>query len=188
MRRLFMSDGRILKVWREGREQPPRLIQLPDDAQASYLTLAEMKKIVREDASYTDVRNFAFDRVFRSAKTIGDQINIAFDFCQNTIAYKEEDSGLETIADLWSACYSLGFKGDCAIKCVALATLLCYLNFKPRFIALQQIPGADYFNHVFVEIVTNGKLLSLDPTYPETKIGDELPGVTRLMSPIFDER
>jgi len=181
-----MADGRILRIYRDGRKHE-RLLerQLPTGAQANLETLAEMQRIVKADSREPDLRNFVFREIIGlDKKTLPEQIEAAFTFCRDQIIYEPEKAGYETIADLWSCCYALDpehASGDCAIKCVALATCLSYLNLQSiDFVAIQQIPNADFYNHVYVAATTGGRQIKLDPTPPEFRIGDALPNIRRL--------
>jgi hypothetical protein len=188
-----MSDGRILQIFRDGkRRRGERPIQLPDGAQGNLETLDVMARIVREDSVLPDLRSFAMREIIGSdADTLDAQIDAAFQFCRDEIHYKPEGENTETVADLWSCLYGIDPQkavGDCAVKSVALATLIALassLTVKPFFVALQQIPGADFFNHVFVGIRRGDTFVALDATPPEFRLGDELPSITQLHVPIW---
>lgn len=186
-----MENGRILQIFRDGkRTVATQRLQLPPGAQGNLITLREMAKIVREDSKLSDLKNFAFREVIGLDKrTLTEQINAAYEFCRDRIIYDQEKSGYETIADLWSCFYSLNPLypiGDCAIKSVALATCLSYLNLKPYFVAVRQVKNVDYFNHVFVGIDEGGKHIGLDPTPNEFFLGQEVNSYQRLNYRIFE--
>jgi hypothetical protein len=186
-----MSEGRILQIIRDGRRFTAQTkLQLPPGAEANLITLSEMAKIVREDAQFPDLKNFVFREVIGSepGKSISEKIDIAYQFCRDQIIYEPEKDGYETIADLWSCFYALNAKhaqGDCAIKSVALATMLCYLNLKPFFVAIKQVPKVDWFNHVFVGVTANGKEIGLDPTPENFRPGQTLKSFQRINFHIF---
>lgn len=184
------DDGRILQIYRNGFRTGVRNIQLPVGAQANLITLSEMAKIVREDSQYDDLRNFVFREIIGLEKqSLSEQMERAFAFCRDQIVYQDEAAGKETIADLWSCLYKFNPKhavGDCAIKSVALATCLSYLNLKPYFVAIRQIPNADFYNHVFVAIQDEkGQEIGLDATPREFGIGRILQYYGRLNFQIF---
>lgn len=184
-----MSDGRILQIFRDGRRTAFKTIQLPRGAQGNLETLAEMAKIVREDAALWDMRNFAMREIIGlEAQDIDAQIAAAYNFARNKIKYLPEGPTTETVADLWSCMYALNADhpvGDCVIKSVALATLLSYLKLRPYFVAIRQLAGTDYFDHVFVAIDHDGKTEALDPTPPEFTPGQRLPSFEYLNYYIF---
>lgn len=189
-----MPDGRILQIFRDGkRHQERRLIQLPAGAQANFYTLGKMAEIVRQDAREPGLRAWAMRTILGNAAELDAQIDAAFQHCRDDIVDRPEGPDTETIADLWSCEYELDPAhpiGDCAIKSVALATLISLassLTVKPVFIALRQIPGADYFNHVLVGIPGNGQhgYVPLDPTPPEFRPGDMLPSLSSVYYRIF---
>lgn len=185
-----MSDGRILQIYRNGFRTGVREIQLPVGAEANLITLSEMANIVREDSQYNDLKNYVFREIIGlENKSLNEQVEAAFEYCRDRIVYSEEKDGKETVADLWSAIYSFNrnqAQGDCAIKSVALATCLSFLNFKPYFVAIQQIPNANFYNHVFVAILDeNGNEIGFDPTPPEFGIGKILNYFGRLNYYIF---
>lgn len=183
------DEGRILQIFTDGNRHPPRRIQLPRGYEANLETLGEMKKIVAHDAQLGDLRNMWTWAVLKNG-SLTERIDRAFEFCRDTIRYKLEDEGFETVADLWTTCFALNFQGDCVLKSVGLATLLYYLNLKPWFCAIRQLlptedilskkyPFAntdDYFNHVYVKTVVDGHVLSLDPTPPEFRPGETVHG------------
>lgn len=180
-----MPNGRTLQRFRDGRRQKDtHSIQLPTGAEANLYTLSEMAKIVREDAALPDLRAFAERYIIR-----GGGVDAAFSFCRDEIHYRPEGPDTETIADMWSCMFGIDptqAVGDCAIKSTVLATLLSYLKLKPIFRALQQIPGADFYNHVFVGYHdAAGKFVALDPTPPEFRPGDMLPSLSYLDYRIF---
>ena len=181
-----MANGRILQIFRDGRRyEALSRIQLTTGFQANYKTLEIMGKIVREDAVLPDLKAFAIRTIIGvdNAKTTERGINAAYEFCRDRIEYTDEADGYETVADLWSCLYGLNpdkAVGDCAIKSVALATLLCYLNLRPVFVAFQQIPGADFFNHVAVGLVGENGTQVLDATPPEFGPGDSVESLHRV--------
>lgn len=195
------DDGRILQIITDGNRHPPRHIQLPAGYEANFITLEWMRRIVAHDAQLGDLRNFAYWGILGGIENLSrrDRLDKAFAFCRDTIRYKLEDEGYETVADLWSTCFALNFQGDCVLKSVALATLLCYLNLKPEFVALRQLPPtvnmldskypfertSDYFNHVYVKTIFEGKELRLDPTPPEFRPGDKVTGYVEYNYKIF---
>jgi transglutaminase-like putative cysteine protease len=185
-----MPNGRLLQIFRDGkRSRDRRYVQLPAGAQGNVATLFEMATIVREDSLFPDLRNFVFRELIGvDKKTTAEKMAAAFYYCRDRIVYLQESETTETVADLWSCLYSLNNDhpaGDCAIKSVALATCLSYLNLKPYFVALQQIPGADFFNHVFVAIDSDGKEIGMDPTPEDFEIGQELGYLARMHYSIF---
>lgn len=182
--------GRILQIYRDGRRSvAKKQIQLPPGAKGNYQTLAEMAKIVREDATQHDLKNYAMREIIGlDKKTLFDRKNAAFEFCRDRIFYNPEQAGFETVADLWSTIYALNDKhavGDCSLKVVALATCFSYLGLKPVFVALGQVPNVDYFNHVYLGVYENSKLVAYDPTPKEFRVGDEAKGIRKLVYPIF---
>ena len=96
--------GRTLQIYRDGRRTiAKKQIQLPPGARGNYQTLAEMAKIVREDATQHDLKNFVMREIVGfDKKTLHDQKNAAFEYCRDRIIYNPEQSGFETVADLWS--------------------------------------------------------------------------------------
>lgn len=192
------DDGRILQIITDGNRQPPRHIQLGRGYEANRITLFEMRRIVARDGQLGDLRNMWTWSVLKDG-SLNERIDRAFIFCRDTIRYKLEEEGFETVADLWSTCFALNFQGDCVLKSVGLATLLCYLNLKPWFCAIRQLrpeenilderypfsDTADYFNHVYVKTMVDGKILKLDPTPPEFRPGDSVPGYVEYNYPIF---
>lgn len=184
-----MSD-RTLQIFRDGRRfAVPTKIQLPHGAQGNLITLREMAKIVREDALFPDLKNYVFREIIGfEEKSLWEKINTCYEFSRDRIIYEQEKPGFETVADLWSCLYALNPKnpqGDCAIKIVALATMLSYLKVKSYFVAIKQIPNADYFNHAYLAIVQDGKEITLDPTPPEFRAGDKLNFYQRVNYQIF---
>lgn len=189
-----MSDGRTLQIFRDGRRyKAPEPIMLPPGAEGNLTTLSEMAKIVREDARLPDLRNFAMREIIGGeARTLEAQISKAYSFCRDEIRYLPEGDGTETIADLWSCMYGLNSQhpvGDCAIKSVALATLLSYLksHSKPFFVAIKQRPNQEWFDHVFVGVDRGGRMEALDPTPPEFQKGMSLPSYTTMRFHIFKQ-
>lgn len=186
-----MSEkGRVLQIFRDGRRHKKQLFQqLPVGAKGNLETLAVMKEIVLSDSKETDIKAFVMREIIGLDKqTQAEKVKAAFEFCRDRIIYSPEKDGLETVADLWSCLYALNpahATGDCAVKSVALATCLSYLNLKPYFVAIQQVKGATYFNHVFVGAEIEGKQTTLDPTPKEFRIGDELKSFSRLIYRIF---
>jgi hypothetical protein len=186
---LKMYDGRILQIYRDGnRHTAMQRLQLPPGAEGNLVTLREMARIVREDSQFDDIGRFVWRNIIgleKKSLPVLEQIDAAFYFCRDQIVYEQEKQGFETVADLWSTLYKLDFRGDCALKSVALATCLCFLNLKPYFIALQQIPNADFFNHVFVAVEVNEQVLFLDATPKDFLPGQRLTAIRRLEYPIF---
>lgn len=189
-----MTDGRLLQIFRDGnRYQGTELLRLPAGAQGNVTTLSIMARIVREDSAWGDLRNMALrDIVGLHHTNISDQIDAAFTWCRDEIVYRDEGNDTETVADLWHCRYGFDLAnavGDCAIKSVALATILSYLKLRPVFIAISQVPGADYFNHVYVGIEReDGSRMALDPTPGDYSPGQEADGdsvYTRLIYKIF---
>ena len=186
-----MSEkGRTLQIFRDGRRHEKKLFQqLPVGAQGNLETLAVMKRIVREDSRETDLKAFVMREIVGLDKrTSAEKIGASFSYCRDRIIYSPERDGFETVADLWSCLYALNAEhasGDCAIKSVALATCLAFLGLKPEFVAVQQIPNADWFNHVYVSAVIRGKKTALDATPPEFRVGDETGSFTKLYYQIF---
>ncbi len=188
--RHFSMQGRTLQIFRDGRRSVAKqTIQLPPGAQGNVQTLSEMAKIVREDFTQHDLKNFVMREIIGLEKrTMSEKTNAAFEFCRDEIIYDPEKDGFETVADLWSCCYALNDKhasGDCSIKVVALATCLSFLGLKPVFVALGQVPKVDYFNHVYLGIYSHKKLVAFDPTPKQFRVGDEAKGLRRLVYPIF---
>lgn len=180
-----MSDARILHIWRHGRLETKRSIELPDGAQGNIETLGIAAKIVREDAQNGGLKAFAQREILR-----GGGIEAAYAYCRDQVVYdnRDEVNNTETVADLFSAVYGLNADhaaGDCTIKSTALATLLVFLNLRPFFVAIRQIPNADFFNHVFVGVNGPNGFEALDPTPPEFRPGDELSFYSRLDYMIF---
>lgn len=192
------DDGRILQIFTDGNRHPPRRIQLPRGYEANLETLDEMKKIVAHDARMGDLRNMWTWAILKDG-SLKQRMDRAYDFCRDTIRYKLEDEGFETVSDLWTTCFALNFQGDCVLKSVGLATLLCYLNLKPWFCAIRQLPETtdmlskkypfanteDYFNHVYVKTIVDGKEISLDPTPPEFRPGDKVKAFVEYNCHIF---
>lgn len=186
-----MSNGRVLQIFRDGRRHERRLFQqLPTGAEGNIETLSVMKRIVSEDARQNDLKAFVLREIVGlDKKTPAEKIKAAFEYCRDRIIYSPESEGFETVADLWSCLYALNPNhaiGDCAIKSVALATILSFFDLKPWFVAIKQIPNADFFNHVFVGCEIDGKPTALDATPKEFRVGDELNSFTRLNYKIFD--
>jgi hypothetical protein len=184
------DEGRELIVIRDDRRYVGETkLKLPPGAQGNTDTLAVMAQIVREDSALPDLRNFAMREIIGAGKkTISSQIDAAFHFCRDKIVYRDEGEGTETVADLWSCIYGLNPDhpvGDCAIKSVALATVLSYLKLEPRFVAIRQVPNVDWFNHVFVEIGDEGEEITLDPTPENFEPGMTLGYYERLRYRIF---
>jgi transglutaminase-like putative cysteine protease len=182
--------SRILRIFRDGRKHERELRQqLPPGAQGNLETLAVMKKIVLEDSKENDLRAYVMREIIGLDKqTLPEQVNAAFYYCRDKIIYEQEKEGFETVADLWSCIYALNplhASGDCVLKSVALATCLSYLNLKPKFVAIQQIPDVTFFNHVFVIVEINGVSVVLDPTPPQFRVGDELQSFSQLYYQIF---
>lgn len=181
------SQGRVLRIYRDGRRHEKVLTrQLPVGAKANLETLLVMKQIVNEDAKETDIKNFVFREIIGlDKKTLPAQIEAAYRFCQKQIKYESEADGFETVCDLWSALYRKSYPaGDCSIKSVSLATCLSYLGLKQEFVAVQQIPNAKFYNHVFLCCFLDGKRIYLDPTPDRFNVGDKLPSFNRLHLPI----
>jgi transglutaminase-like putative cysteine protease len=178
-----MADGRTLQIFRDGRKHvATERVQLPVGAQANLYTLSRMAEIVREDSAMLDMRAWV-RRDLAPGDTVQARVNAAFAYCRDKVRYLPEADDTETIADLWSCLNGLDENspvGDCAIKSVALATCLGCLNLRPFFRALQQLPDADFYNHVFVGLYTDGKFVALDPTPPEFRPGDQLGSITHL--------
>lgn len=169
-----------MQIFRDGRRtRYEKRIQLPAGVEGNYQTLRIMARIVREDALYPDLGNYVRRHILGSG-SVEDQITSAYEYCRDRIKYLPEQAGYETVADLWSCEYGMsneGPVGDCAVKSVALATALSYLKNEvtPFFIALRQVPGANYFNHVLVGIRRpDGTDEALDPTPPEARRGDPM--------------
>ena len=185
-----MSEGRTLQIFRDGRKHTRQLNhRLPPGAQGNLETLVVMKQIVLADAREPDLKNYVLREIVGlEKKTTRDAADAAFAFCRDAIVYSPEQDGLETVADLWSCLYALKREhpsGDCAIKCVALATCFSFLNLKPAFVAIKQIPDAESFNHVFLTCEIDGREIPFDPTPPEFRPGDELESFTKLIYRIF---
>lgn len=182
---MTVSNSKTLQIFRDGRRHTAKeTIQLPPDAAGNLQTLALMAQIVREDSSQKDYRNFVLREFLGFDKSISEQIDAAFEFCRDKIFYEPEKPGFETVADLWSCLYAFDertAKGDCVVKSVALATMLSFLNLKPVFVAIKQVPNAAYFNHVYVEL--DGT--TLDATPPQFRPGNELKFLQKLIYPIF---
>lgn len=185
------NEGRTLQIYRDGRRyQAKQRIQLPVGAEANFYTMRVMRDIIREDSQFPDLRNFAMREIIGlENQTLSQQIDAAYRFCRDRIVYEPEKEGFETVADLWSCIYGINPGhpvGDCAIKSTALATVLSYLGLKPYFVAIRQIPNVDFFNHVFVGIVENGKQIGLDPTPENFRLGEQMPFLERISMPIFE--
>jgi hypothetical protein len=184
------EQGRILQIFRDGRRHEKKLFQqLPAGSQGNLETLAVMKEIVVCDSKEPDLKNYVFREIIGlDKKTPAEKVEAAFIYCRDRIIYEPEKDGLETVADLWSCIYALNPEhatGDCAIKCVALATCLSYLNLKPVFVAVSQFKGASSFNHVYLSYQADGKQTTLDPTPKEFRVGDEVKSFTKLYYRIF---
>ena len=184
--------GRVLQIFRDGRRHERQLFQqLPVGAEGNLETLAVMKRIVVEDSKQKDLKAFAIREIVGTDKrTTTDKVKRAFEFARDEIIYSPEKDGLETVADLWSCLYCLNFDhpaGDCAIKCVALATLLSYFDLKPSFTAIRQVPNATFFNHVYLTCRIDGKQTALDPTPRDFQIGDETNSLSRIHYKIFND-
>jgi hypothetical protein len=184
------ATGRTLQIFRDGRHGERKLFQqLPAGAQGNLETLAVMKQIVLADSLETDLKAFAMREIVGlDKKTQAEKISAAFFYCRDKIIFEPEKDGKETVADLWSCIYALNPEhatGDCAIKCIALATILSYLDLKPKFVAIAQAPKQTYFDHVFLSAAIGGKETTLDPTPEQFRVGDELKSYTRLIYPIF---
>lgn len=182
-----MSDdkGRLLQIFRDGRRHTAKqLLQLPPNAQGNLKTLSIMAQIVREDAREKDLKNLFLRQYIGFDKSISEQIETAFELCRDGIIYEPEKAGLETVADIWSCFFAFNPRfavGDCVLKSVALATLFSWLNLKPAFVAIKQIPNADFFNHVYVQL--DGK--PYDATPKDFRPGDELTNRAKLIYKIF---
>ena len=168
---------RNLQIFRDGRKhtkfsQRP----IPPGAKGNFETLEEMKKIVFEDSQENDLKNFVLREIVGQKSSLREQLQAIFLYARDRIRYEPERDGYETVADLWSCLYSFDPKtaiGDCVQKSIFIATCLSYLGFNPFFSAIQQIPNADFFNHVYVECEINGNLTVFDATPPNFQIGDE---------------
>ena len=182
-------DGRTLRIFRDGRKHDKTLSKpIPRGAAGNMETLAEMAKIVREDALESDIGVFVNRYIIGNARSLNQKIEKVFTFARDAIIYDQEKNGNETEADLWSCLFALNPnnpQGDCAVKSVFIATCLSYLGLKPKFVAIQQVPKANYFNHVFVQVEAEGKTIILDATPKEFRVGDELESFARLIYPIF---
>lgn len=181
---------RILRIFRNGkRHERITYKQIPAGAKGNLETLAVMKQIVLEDIQEKDFGNFINQVLIGNNKgSLSEKISAAFLFCRDQIIYDQEKDGYETVADLWSCLYALNDShalGDCAVKSVALATILSFLGLRPSFVAIGQIENVDYFNHVFVSCEINGVETPLDPTPPQFRLGDELESLRRIVYPIF---
>lgn len=182
--------SRTLRIYRDGRKYERELFKpIPSGAKGNLETLGEMKKIVVSDAKENDLRNFVnreiigFDKWSLSAK-----VDAIFLYARDRIRYEPETDGFETVADLWSCLYAFSPEtavGDCVQKSIFIATCLSYLGLKPNFVAIQQIPNVDYFNHVFVNCEINGQTVNLDATPKEFRVGDAANYLSKLVFPIF---
>ncbi len=184
------EQGRVLKIFRDGRKHERLLTQqLPTGAKANLETVAVMCRIVREDAQEVDLRNFVMREIIGLDKqTISEKLDAAFNFCRDKIVYKDEENGFETLADLWSCMYALdalNAVGDCAIKSVALATCLSFLDLKPYFVVIRQQPNVNFFNHVYCGCEIGGVNMPLDPTPARFRPGDELNSLERKVIQIY---
>jgi hypothetical protein len=184
------NKGRVLQIFRDGRRHEKKLFQqLPAGSQGNFETLAVMKKIVVEDSKETDLKAFAMREIIGLDKaTLTDKVDAAFYYCRDKIINLPEKDGYETVADLWSCLYAINpnhATGDCALKTVALATCLSYLNLKPYFVAIRQVPGADYFNHVYSRCEINGIQTAFDPTPVDFRPGQETSNLSKVFYRIF---
>jgi len=179
-----------LQIYRDGRRSTSTArLQLPAGAQGNMQTLSQMARIVREDAEQKDVRRWIKrDIIGIENRSLDERINAAFEFCRDKLIYTPEETGFETVADLWSALYSLNDKhpsGDCAVKSASLATMLACFDLKPIFIAVRQVKNVDWFNHVYVALPSGNGYQSLDPTPPEFRAGDEVGSYQKIRFQIF---
>lgn len=181
---------RVLRIYRNGKKHDrERSRKIPGGAKGNLETLAEMKKIVLEDSQELDLRNFVNREIIGLDKqTLTEKVEGIFTYARDRIEYLPEMQGFETVADLWSCLYALNPNkavGDCVLKSVFIATCLSFLGLKPQFVAIQQLTGVDYFNHVFVNCRINGVITALDATPENFRVGDELNFISKLVIRIF---
>jgi hypothetical protein len=187
-----MPDGeRYLQTFRNGnRTVSPTPLLLPDGAQGNIQTLSAMAEIVREDAPARDIRAWIMrDLLGGTSATLDSWVDAAYRHCRDLIVYRDELDDAETVSDLWSCEYFLDAEGltavgDCAVKSVALATMIgavSSLKIQPWFIAIRQDPAADFFNHVYVGMRwPDGRFEALDATPPDARPGQYAGSVEQL--------
>lgn len=190
-----MADYKTLRIFRDGRRFE-RLTErkIPRGAKGNLETLAEMKKIVLADSEEKDLARYVFREIIGLEKqTLPERIGSIYEFCRDQIIYENEQTGKETVSDLWSCIYADIYAkypnnpaGDCVVKSVCLATCFSYLNLKPYFVAIGQLAGVDFYNHVYVACEIDGAKTIFDATPPEFQIGDEAESLRRIEYTIFD--
>jgi hypothetical protein len=145
---------------------------LAEGVEGTFQTLDAMRGAVMGDippqfSGYQDQFNL------RAAQTIcesslppagtGDdrsQIAALFAFCRDQINYLDHPWNMQVVKDCKRTLESR--EGDCVSKSVCLATLLASLGHASRFVA--QAPSNNDYDHVYVEVWTDGQWLALDPT------------------------
>lgn len=184
------DEGRLLKIYRDGRRfERLQTIRLPKGAKGNIATLEVMAQIIREDSQEQDLKNLVMrDIIGLEKKTLSEQVSAAYEFCKNKIIYEQEKDGFETVADLWSCLYALNPLhpvGDCAIKTVAMGTCLSFIGLKTKLVAIGQIEGVEYYNHVFPTAAIDGKETTLDATFLDFQMGQELASLRRFEMEVF---
>lgn len=149
-----------------------------------------MARIVREDRTQIDLRNFVTREIVTGVSGFDErsEIDKCFEFCRDKIRYRKDPVKVERVADLWSCLYYLNNdepEGDCGIKSVALATTLSLIGYKPFFVVIRQNPMSSSFNHVYCGVELGGKFLPLDPTPEDEPAGFEYEAIQKAMYPIF---
>ena len=182
---------RVLQIFRDGKESTRYLnIPLMDGEQGNMQTLAAMAGIAREDRLEPDLRIFILREIVgdtRGHDFIGEMDTI-FHFARDRITYRKDPWNVERVADLWSTLYALNPRepeGDCGIKSLFVATCFATLGHKPFFVVIKQKPNQTNFDHVYVSVAANGRMMHFDPTPEDAPAGWEAESAEKFYYPIF---
>jgi len=148
-------------------------------------TLQAMRALVRRSAGDPYIRQAAHAIVRRCAgHQFNCEVEAIFQFVRDRITYRRDPAGYEWVQDAQRT-LQLGF-GDCDDKSVLLASLLCALGHRSRFVVLGYQPGA--YSHVYVEAWDSRQWLALDPTNEHAPVGWQGRAIARGVYEIFEGR
>ena len=153
--------------------------RLPQGVAGVTKTLALMRALALEGSRDVEVREAAIGAVRRAGVPAHDhrgELFALFRFVRDGIRFTRDIDGVET---LQSPRYTLEVgAGDCDDRATLLAALARSIGLpvELRFRVAAANPGAPgRFSHVYVTALVGGKLIALDPTYPNNQPGFEPP-------------
>lgn len=142
-------------------------------------TLDVMRRLALEGSRDLEVREAAID-IVRRARIRGHdhlgELGALFRFVRDEVRFTDDVLGVETLQGPRASLHYMA--GDCDDRAVLLASLARSIGIPAnlRFRAIGVDPRRPQrFSHVYVVANLGGRMIPLDPTYPDNRMGWEHP-------------